>query len=287
MIIINFKGGIGNQLFQYAFYLYIKKHVQEEIFIDTNLYKKIKMHNGFLLNNIFNTNLKEINIETAKKYSNNYYTLLNKILKKVIGLKKSHIVENQFSLDKIKNLNVSYLDGYWQNPKYVFENDNLLRKKIIYDVSKKKYFNLIKEKNSVSIHIRRGDYLNHNDIFGNICTEEYYKRAINLVFEKIDDPYFFIFSDDIKWAKNNFGYLEKSFFLEGNKDYEDLFLMSECKHNIIANSSFSWWASWLNKNPEKIIISPSRWYNDYNNNRNNDLILESFLKIDNRGELIK
>jgi len=140
----------------------------------------------------------------------------------------------------------------------------------------------IKEKNSVSLHIRRGDYLTMQkaiDTIG-VCPLDYYDKAIREITRKIKNPTFFIFSDDINWVKENLKTNSPTIFVSGGKlkDYEELILMSKCKHNIIANSSFSWWGAWLNNNPNKIVIAPKKWFKDTSKNTR-DLIPESWLKL--------
>ncbi|WP_291255425.1 alpha-1,2-fucosyltransferase [Fusobacterium sp.] len=138
------------------------------------------------------------------------------------------------------------------------------------DEKNKKIAKLIEKTNSVSIHIRRGDYLNH-PIFGNICTLEYYKKAIEEIKQRVEEPVFYIFSNDIEWCKNNFGFLENSYYINWNckkeDNYKDMQLMSLCKNNILANSSFSWWSALLNKNKEKIVIVPEKWINEHRNQK--------------------
>ena len=116
----------------------------------------------------------------------------------------------------------------------------------------------------MSVHIRRGDYVKLQGIYGNICTTEYYKKAIELINQIVEQPTFFFFSNDMKWTRDTFGEKNNYFYVEENdedKGYIDLRLMSVCKHQIIANSSFSWWAAYLNNNLEKKVICPSRWIN--------------------------
>lgn len=124
---------------------------------------------------------------------------------------------------------------------------------------------LITAKESVSLHIRRGDYLTaENSIFQNICTPTYYKNAVSYMNSNVVNPYYFIFSNDIEWCKNNLN-LDNITFVDWNigvNSYKDMQLMSLCKHNIIANSSFSWWGAWLNNNPNKVVCVPKRWYNN-------------------------
>jgi hypothetical protein len=126
----------------------------------------------------------------------------------------------------------------------------------------------IENNNSVSIHVRRGDFFKNKkriQRYGNICTNSYYKKAINIIKHKINDPIFLVFSDDIDWAKQNFTGSNFIFvdWNKGKSSYRDMHLMSLCKHNIIANSTFSWWGSWLNNNENKVVISPSKMNNKH------------------------
>jgi hypothetical protein len=164
------------------------------------------------------------------------------------------------------------LDGYFQSEKYfinhieqihkLFEIDNNTKQYL-----KNKYKNILTE-NTCSIHVRRGNYLNLQH-FHPVQSIEYYKKAISF-FDK--DTTFLIFSDDMEWCKYEFQFLKNKFFIENNKDYEDLYLMSMCKNNIIANSSFSWWGSYLNKNINKKVIAPKLWFGfGLSNNNTKDL----------------
>ena len=126
--------------------------------------------------------------------------------------------------------------------------------------------NEIENSNSISIHIRRGDYMspeNYN-MYGCIATPTYYKKAIKVIEEKVENPTFFVFSNDMDWVKKNIQINSRVFYIDinsGNGSYKDMQLMSNCKHNIIANSSFSWWGAWLNENKNKIVIAPKKWIN--------------------------
>ncbi|MFH0972649.1 MAG: alpha-1,2-fucosyltransferase, partial [Patescibacteria group bacterium] len=177
-----------------------------------------------------------------------------------------------------------FLDGYWQTEKYFKDIEDIIRSEF---TLKTEYSNLnpeliakISSCNSVSMHIRRGDYItnqNTNEFHG-ICFLDYYKKAINLIAEKFPNPTIFIFSDDLKWCKENIKIKYPIVFVKGNKNYEDLIMMSKCSHNIIANSSFSWWGAWLNNNPNKIVIAPQKWLNNPNINYS-DIIPSTWIKI--------
>lgn len=166
-------------------------------------------------------------------------------------------------------VNDIYLDGYWQNEEYfkairgTLINEFTLKKSMSFDA--KNYISNIYNSQSVSLHVRRSDYVSniHTNKVHGICKINYYKKAINYVSKNISNPVFYIFSDDLCWCKENFNFLRNKVFVFDTKSaVEDFELLKSCKHNIIANSSFSWWAGWLNTNTDKIVICPRNWFND-------------------------
>lgn len=180
----------------------------------------------------------------------------------------------KINYDFSKNLR---LNGYFQSEKYFKHNKQLILDlyrptEEIKTIIQKKYAD--KLNNSVSIHIRRGDRVKQSGIMP-LCSMEYYKNAL-LFFNDIENV--LIFSDDIEWTKTVFRD-EKFHIIENEPDYMDLYIMSMCTNNIIANSTFSWWAAWLNKNPDKIVISPKQWFSDEYEHSVEDLIPNSWIKI--------
>ncbi len=140
--------------------------------------------------------------------------------------------------------------------------------------------NLMKEW-SVSIHIRRGDYLKYPNIYPELW-RIYYKTAIDIIKHKVKSPLFFVFSDDIDYVRKHFSWLWDAIFVDhnnGNNSWEDMLLMSSCKHNITAHSTFSWWWAYLNKNPKKIVITPKKWFKDYSIYANNNIIPDDWLTL--------
>ena len=285
MIIVKLIGGLGNQLFQYS------------------LGRKLSIKN----NDIFKLDLSDFTKDNPRFYSLGYFNIVENFAKKedVAKLKKkglSRVFEKikpyyKRSVIKYKGYDFDpnilelsgnfYLDGYWQSEKYFQDIKNIIRKEIILkEPLPSKYagiINNIKNSNSVSIHIRRGDYITNNKFYKvyNLLDEKYYQRAVKFIAEKISDPRFFIFSDDIEWAKRDLDIPHPRIFVSGEnemKDYEELILMSLCKHNITANSSFSWWGAWLNENTDKIVISPDKWFNDKIGNAK-DLIPENWIRL--------
>ena len=179
--------------------------------------------------------------------------------------------EPNFHYTKIPKLqNNIKLSGYFQSEKYFsMYRDEILSLYEVDDINlsylKIKY-NDILDNDTCSIHVRRGDYLSLQN-FHPTQSISYYQNAINQIGL---DKHFLIFSDDIEWCKNNFNFIPNKIYIEGNTDFQDLYLMSMCKHNIIANSSFSWWGSWLNVNKNKIVIAPLKWFGINNLHLNTD-----------------
>jgi hypothetical protein len=167
--------------------------------------------------------------------------------------------ENGFNYKKIPKLEGNLkIIGYFQSDKYFIDYRDEINKLFNFDFSAKlkdKYPFLI-DTETCSIHVRRGDYLNLQ-IFHTNLQIEYYKNAIDIIG---NEKTYLIFSDDISWCEEHFKFIDKKFFISGNFDYEDITLMSKCNHNIIANSSFSWWGAWLNEHENKKVISPQKWF---------------------------
>lgn len=173
--------------------------------------------------------------------------------------------EPAFEYEEIKYTKDRCLFGYFQSEKYFSENEKTIRELFSMDKSTSEYLAekyghiFDSSKKLVSLHVRRGDYLRLSE-FHHVCTLDYYKKAM----EKFSDVMYVVFSDDLMWCKLNLPLGEGYVFAEGNKDFQDLYLMSLCDHHIIANSSFSWWGAWLNENKEKKVVAPRKWFGPKN-----------------------
>ncbi len=288
MIIVKLIGGLGNQLFQYALAKKIALSNNEDVLLDITAFEKYKLHKYSLqFFNIDENFAKNEDIELFFPKNKNIFKRIRYKIKKII-LKPQIIKEtnsNNLVFNKISKY--SYFDGYWQSEKYFHD----IRKELLEDLSitiplKGKNLNIankIKSTNSISLHIRRADYVTNLKTFNihGICDLEYYQSAINYMKSKVKNIVIFVFSDDIKWAKENLKTdLEIVFVDHNNADtnYEDLRLMSLCKHNIIANSSFSWWGAWLNQNPGKIVIAPKKWFAT-NKRDYSEIVPKTWIKI--------
>lgn len=286
MIIVNLKGGLGNQMFQYALGLSLSLKNKEVLKLDVDgleranrvgdIYRPFDLA-GFSISATIAT-AKEIR---ELKYPYGTFSKAQRWLNFKLSKDKNVLFRPQV-LEWIGDI---YLDGFWQSPKY-FEN---IRQELLAEFLLKQPLSSaalqhairIKETNSVALHVRRGDYVKNARVqieFGS-CTNHYYDIAMKHINRKVHSPTFFIFSDDIDWVKNNLSNHTNVVYVKNPaiSTAEELALMSICKHNIIANSTFSWWSAWLNQNPDKIVVTPTPWFNkiDYDQS----LIPESWIKI--------
>ena len=285
MIIIKLIGGLGNQLFQYSLGRSLSIKNNDIFKLDLSDFEENKDRHYSLGNFKIIENF-ATQFEIAKIKKSGVLKLVDKLkpyYKRTVIKYKGY----DFDPNILKLSGNFYLDGYWQSEKYFKDVENIIRKEIALKESlPPKYselINKIKNSNSVSVHIRRGDYVANKKFSAvyNLLDEKYYQRAVKFIAEKISDPRFFIFSDDIEWAKRNLDIPYPKIFVSGEnemKDYEELILMSLCKHNIIANSSFGWWGAWLNKNPDKIVISPDKWFNNETDSAK-DLIPQNWIRL--------
>ena len=294
------QGGLGNQLFQFVIgYIMSKKN---KINLRINIERFNSYDREFELDKF--PEICKLNIPKIKNYNffvKIYLYLDRKFYKilKILGIYK--FINYFFFLDKqefekspfifngnllkqkiIKNVSIM---GFFQSEKYFIHYKKtvlkLFRFPKIKDKLLQKYLNLIQNKNSVAIHIRRGDYLNNPKVryVHGILKENYYKKSISYFKNRVKNPFFFIFSDDIDLVKKTFFFFnkEKFIFIDTKSSINDLHLMSNCKHFIIANSTFSWWGAWLSKNKHKIICAPKRWVRAKISTP--DIIPESWIKI--------
>ncbi len=283
MIITKIQGGLGNQMFQYAIGRHLAYLNRTDLRLDISSYNNQNKNDTprkyslsyFNIIEDFSTKkdikkMKLPNMATKNIFLRIYRKIFRGLEAKKPLHKRTYIREPYFGfcVDILKIKGNVYLSGNWQNEKYFKDIDNIIRKDFTLKNKSNNYIKLANQilntDNSISLHVRRGDYVHNkktNEYHG-ICSLNYYKKAINIIASKINLPTFFVFSDDIKWVKKNIKTRYPIVFISGNylKDYEELILMSKCKYNIIANSSFSWWGAWLNNNPDKVVIAPKKWF---------------------------
>ena len=275
MIVSQIIGGLGNQLFQYSAGRALALRLGENYVIDTSSFKNYSFHNGFELANLFNVNIQEASkSELINLLGYRSVSPLKKILihprSKIIACKPFVFEPSLSYWSGFEHINDdSYLIGNWQSEKYFKSIEAVIREdlkfKPLLSFINKKIIDDMSKSDSIAIHVRRGDYAKSKkalNIHG-LCSIQYYEFAILMMIEKLKNPKFFIFSDDIEWVKANLNIKYPHVFIShntGNASFNDMRLMASCQHNIIANSSFSWWGAWLNPNQKKIVIAPAKWF---------------------------
>jgi hypothetical protein len=293
MVIVRLIGGLGNQLFQYAAARRLSILHQTTLKLDITLleYYKLRRYSltPFHIQEVFATPKEIAKVKgTSKKGLAKIAFRLSQKLKPYY--RRSIFSEFHFGTfdpNIMKTPKDVYLDGYWQSEKYFVDIQDVIRREFTIKVEQDRQSREIAEQiagtQSVSIHVRRGDYVSNPEtrrVHG-VCNLDYYKQCISLIAEKITYPHLFVFSDDPGWVTDNLRFDYPTTFVTHNdaaKNYEDLRLMSMCKHHIIANSSFSWWGAWLNANPNKIVLAPRRWFNDPGIDTR-DLLPDGWIKV--------
>jgi hypothetical protein len=268
MILVKLIGGLGNQMFEYALGRRLSLERKTELRFDLSWY----------------------NSSPDRRYTLDNFNISGKPasgFEKIKSRFSKRVKEPSFSYDaKVLSApkNVS-LDGYWLSPKYFDGIEDVLRKDFTLTAPQGEKFDRrlteIKAVNSVSLHVRRGDYIaaKNRKVYAE-CTEEYYRNAVTYVKKHVNDIHIFVFSDDTAWVKDNLKIDAPVTFVSDEQftDAQELMLMSVCKHNIIANSTFSWWGAWLNQNPEKIVITIKNWFVDPKLS-DNDIIPDTWIRL--------
>lgn len=293
MIVIKLKGGLGNQMFQFALGSILSKQKNVPLKLDHRFFEFSKHHDGvtereFELHVFDNEYIRAIakDINLFEKPS-----LLNKIKRKygfTYPKKYTEPPDGKFQKSVLDLHRPAYLNGYFQSYKYYLKQESFVKSLFQFPLEKLDQKNnllleTIRNSVSISVHIRRGDYL-ALQVSGTyeVCSTDYYSKAVHQLTSKYSNATVVFFSDDMDWVKETFGSMvHDKIFVESNtgkKSWIDLSLMSNCHHNIIANSSFSWWAAWLNPNPNKEIIAPAKWFMD-REKQTNDLLPPEWIQL--------
>ena len=285
MKIIKVVGGLGSQMSAFALFQALKNKGYDNVYMDLSFYSVVDQHNGCEIFNIFN--LEQSECRSFKILSSR--SLFSKVFRKLfISLFTIKASFKKYNYDErvLNKRGFVIYEQCWTSWKYFLGVECKLKSLFVFpkiiDPKNQKIRDLIVDSNSVSIHVRRGDYL-LCPILGNLVPLFFYKKAIEHIKEKVINPKYFVFSDDIQWCKKNLNLLDAQFinWNSGETSFRDMQLMSQCKHNIIANSSFSWWGAYLNMNTEKIVISPDRWANLDSGTELEDMNMDSWIKIKN------
>ncbi len=267
MNIIWIDGGLGNQMFQYALALK-QQQMGKTVKIDVTKYATHHWHNDFELDRVFGLDCSFASPQEIKKLGYLKANRWTELLRRTPFKKNTVYTHEEYTYDShVLDLDGYYIEGYWQSEKYFSDVEEVIRKNYHFPEFRenwqKELAQSMEEAHSVSVHIRRGDYLDY-PLLNGICTLDYYRNAMNIFRTRYNgNVRFYIFTNDFEWTKEQFTD-EDCYFVQGNtgkESYRDMQLMSLCEHNIIANSSFSWWGAWLNANKEKTVIAPERWIN--------------------------
>ncbi|WP_053003503.1 alpha-1,2-fucosyltransferase [Sphingobacterium sp. Ag1] len=268
MIIVNLMGGVGNQMFQYALGRYLSVLSDQDLFLNTNIYDTGQSNRNFDLD-IFKLS-KQVQGDIEKALD------ILSVNSPVVQLNERFFHYDLMQINQVKKLFLSksekfkphvILTGYWQSDKYFNEIEYILREDFHFNNPLYGKWSALNEEilatNSIMINIRRGDYLKKLNYHG-VVDLYYINAAIKLIKERVDNPKFYVFSDDMDWCQSNIVNNENMVFV-GEEYYDSKYqfylqLMKNCKHFVISNSSFSWWSAWLSSSKNKIVIAPKKWF---------------------------
>lgn len=313
MNIIRMSGGLGNQMFQYALYMKLKSLGREVKFDDINEYRHDNAKPIML--SVFRANVPRATWDEINEFTDGSMKYGARLRRKLFGRRAMEYIEEGFYDPKVLSFESMYLRGGFQSEKYFEDIADEVREiyqfpeletmhlpEKLYQVTKE-CLEQIENTMSVSVHMRRSDSRPDEELYEGICTEQYYEAAVRYVQERYPDAVFYIFSNEPKWVKGWVDNLiasriteemsaeekedlqKKFVMVEANTEYTgylDMQLMTRCKHNIISNSSFSWWGAWLNENPNKLVISPDRWKNDV---ESDDIYTKGMVLINAKGRV--
>ena len=293
-IVVCYSGGLGNQMFEYAYEQKLR-HLGKDTEADVSSYLTKKTTNReFVLDNVFpNIILDKVDENEMLTYRRNKKYLISLMR----ALSQIRFINGMWNYDRgcLYEIPSAYkvswgvMEGYWQSHKYFDDIADKIRQDFEFaSIELHQHKSLVSQIDaceSVAIHLRGGDYLDNNNFnkYGGICTLSYYRTAVKYIQEHTSSPHFFVFSNDMIWARNvmekldivNVTYVDGENY-PNRKDWNDLYFMTRCKHIIIANSSFSWWGAWLGTNSNRIVVAPARWINE---NRRNEICPDDWICV--------
>lgn len=271
MSTIYLMGGLGNQLFQFAAGYNHSFRYHQDLYVDLGYINKYSAHGGYRLDKLLLSDYISDTIESSAYEIITYRILMRfPVLTKLFNNKFCHEYYYDLVMNDIAGSINPIMLGYWQDAN-LFNGMHAFFKNVIVPRNISNRACVLhgeiasQSMSSVSIHVRRGDYVNNESalLTHGACSMEYYFNAIDRIKSKVKDIHFFVFTNDPAWVEENFKNLfcdSRVTFVDGNSQEEDLWLMSQAKHHIIANSSFSWWGAWLAKHEAQIVIAPTPWY---------------------------
>jgi len=284
-------GGLGNQLFEYSFGRALSIRTGGELILDP--WKSRGGRDRPVQLGHFN-----INARFPTKFENAVCRLVESqrlrvpraILRRIApGMLPAHVRQKKHVFDPsvLENRGSVFLDGWWQSELYFRDHREAILSELSFrkppNPENKQWLEQIRSTNAVCVHVRRGDYVTDPFVLKNfgLCGLDYYASALDLIRQRVESPTYFVFSNDPEWTRQNLPIPKPRHFISHNckvSDWEDLRLMSACKHFVIANSTFSWWGAWLSTNPEKTVIAPKRWFTAENASAQ-DIIPENWITL--------
>jgi len=306
MIIINLKDGLGNQLFEYAYARWVSEQYGEKLVFNNYFFDGAKRRSYSLHHFKLNDEIEILPENKQKIYTLKFMARLAAVLKVdfyhwLRSTKRPKGAKNFEKMSK-KGLYVSFepfifypfvkskkkdkfIYGNFESALYFPGMEDILRKELVIKTqpseANQKMIEELEKEESVCVHIRRGDYLDPKWKMLQVCTYDYYKKAIEEVHKRVPNAKFYVFSntsEDLQWIKENYQFdYDMNYVDLSNPDYEELRLMSKCKHFVLSNSSFSWWGSYLSSNKDKVIIAPSKWIRGEDDK---GIYREEFIKVD-------
>lgn len=290
MIIVRIWEGLGNQLFQYAYAKAMALRTKNTVLLDicetgslksdgSRKFRKCELKN-------FRISLPVCtNVSHFYPYLNCRKDVLNIIkrrwINKLLPYKYYEEPDPKYHEELLKMRGNWYLQGWFQDARYFKDYEDVIRKELVTKKEIKiseRLNSLLKNENTVSVHIRRGDYKK----IANTLPVNYYYNAMNYIKKIAENPFWIVFSDDAGWCKKNIEFGDNVYFVsneENIQDYEELIVMSRCKNQIIANSTFSWWGAWLNSNNDKIVIGPRNWFRSGSKNAKYNIMCSEWIKM--------
>lgn len=267
MKIVRYLGGLGNQMFQYAFYKALKQHFKR-VKADLGGFESYGLHNGFELEKVFDIRLVRASPLEVRVLDPHHRQWPYRKLRRILNVRNAYFEERvPFSFDRsiFSDASSRLFWGYWQHCQYLSAIEDDLRKDFSFSpLQDAKSLGLVErlegDGDYVAVHVRRGDYLK-DPYLGGMVTLGYFQQALSLLNGLVANPRFVVFSDDVNWCRQHLNppnalYVDWN---RGKESFRDMQLMSRCQHAIISNSSFSWWGAWLNPNPKKIVVVPRVW----------------------------
>lgn len=290
MQIVKIMGGLGNQMFTYAFALRLRS-LGRDAALDTSWHDRISAHNGWELGRIFSLDIPECEAADRDRLGDLDPGFFPKLRRKLLGPRKGHYEERGPGYDPrfLSITGDAYFDGYWQSPRYHEGVASEVAAAFCFpgdlEPEADRLLTGLAGRSVIGVHVRRGDYVG-NESLGSVCDEGYYRRAIGLLASRVAAPVVAFFSDDLDWCRDRLSGGFDAVYADWNRGpdaWRDMRLMTLCDGLVMSNSSFSWWGARLGRDPARPVVAPSRWYGGRHAD-NTDIALPGWIRLGAKGE---